>query len=128
MAYWQGTAFFGFYDFFDLFFLMESPSRSIVKALCTRRSRRASPTVGPPIDSGQSLKQASETAVGLGQVEGAEEFGSVEIEGAKALPAGFVRQGAGQIRFAHAGEAGDDAVAMMADPFAGGQLLDHGAL
>ena len=57
-----------------------------------------------------------------------EKLGSVGIEGAESFPAGFVCQGAGQIGFAHAGGAGNDAVTVMADPVAGGQLLDGGAL
>ena len=78
---------------------------------------RHSPVVDDQqVDSGQSLEQPYEAAVGLGQIQGAEKFGCVEIEGAESLPAGLVRQGAGQIGFAHAGGAGDDAVAMMADP------------
>ena len=55
------------------------------------------------IDAGQSLEQSYETAIGLGLVQGAEEFGSVEVEGAESLPASFVRQRAGQVGLAHAG-------------------------
>ena len=56
---WSGCAIltgfrvFGFHSFLVLFFLMESPFKSMVKALCTRRSRIASPTVGSPLNSCQ---------------------------------------------------------------------------
>ena len=50
------------------------------------------------------------------------------VEGGIAFTAGFLRQGAGQIRFADAGGAGDQDIQMVGDPLAGGQLMDQGAV
>lgn len=90
---------------------------------------RQSPIVDEEqVDAGQFFQQPGEAAVGLGQVELTEELGHVAVEGSEALSTGLVGQGAGQIGLAHPGGTGDEAVAVMADPVAGGQLLDGGAL
>ena len=58
--------------------------RQCPKSSTTSRSTRAS-----------LLSSRTRPAIGLGYTQGAEEFGSVEVEGAESLPAGFVRQSAG---------------------------------
>ena len=75
----------------------------------------------------QFFQEPGEAAIGLRQIELTEELGSVVVEGAESLPAGFVRQGTGQVRFADPGGTGNEAVSLMADPLARGQLVDGGA-
>ena len=70
------------------------------------------------------LEQGQEAAVGLGGLQCTEELGRVIVEGPVSIPAGLVAQGAGQVGFADASRAGDEAVALFLDPLGSAELLD----
>lgn len=80
------------------------------------------------VDLGDPGKELAVAAVGAGQGELLEETGAADVEGAVAFAAGLVGQGAGDEGLAHARGAGDQDVSVMADPVAGGQPREHGAV
>jgi len=99
------------------------------EAVLVRFEVHESPVVDEEeLDASQLGQQLAETSVAVGDGELAEQLGDIAVEGAEALPAGLVGQGASQIRLADAGRSGNQAVLVVTDPVAGGQLVDGGAV
>ena len=69
----------------------------------------------------QGVDEFGVAPVPLGDGQVLEESGQAQVEGGVALPAGAVRQGAGEPGFTDAGGAGDEDIEAVTDPLAGGQ-------
>lgn len=73
------------------------------------------------VDLGQLLQGATEATVVVGDAQLLQQARSTQIQGAVALAAGLVTQGAGQPGLASAGRVGQQQVTLLAVPVATGQ-------
>ena len=73
----------------------------------------------------QATEQAGEPAVAMGELEFGEEPGEALVENDAVVAAGLLAEGAGEPGLADAAGSGDEQVAALLDPGAGGELLEQ---
>ena len=77
------------------------------------------------LDPGERAQEPSVTGRAMRDGEIGEEAGNAGVEDGDVLPAGLVSEGAGEPTLAEAGGAGDEDIAALADPAAGGELEEQ---
>ncbi|EGV20644.1 hypothetical protein ThimaDRAFT_0422 [Thiocapsa marina 5811] len=80
------------------------------------------------IGVGEAAHELGEAAVGVGEAQFLEQARGAQIARGETLSARLLCQGARQPRLPDAGRAEDQAIETLADPLAGGQLGDQGAI
>src|SRR5262249_57838539 len=77
------------------------------------------------VGAGKAREEPEVAPVGVREGEFLEEARDAAVEGAIALAARLLREGAGEVRLAGARGAGDEHVVMLGDPAAGREMADQ---